>query len=813
MRKSFFLIRSNLRRAKGQTLAEIVLILLAAGMMNLWLMLSLDYKQNFDRWHHRLNAEHVTVCVNSIPAADESASDRKAGTDNVHEMGESASGKSTEMGNAGEMKKYITQILGQDTRTLEFGIDDVMCSEGRITYNGGETATNFIMMKKEDALNRSVGKAELVEDSEFTEGIYLPMLYKTGDIAVGTLAELTIGNHKISCRVCGFFNSVMAGSHNCGMCEILLTEQVYQEWKAKEYAPDSLLVSVRISDKGESEAFETMLNHAVSARYPGVFSTSNSYALVSQSRYISQMICSSVVSAMAFFVLLIVLAVISSNIINYIQENMKNLGVWKAMGYQSRQLIGMLLLQFLGIAGFAALLGVMLSYFLFPGVNAMMVSQTGIPYEVHILPEPLLLTLVVVCFAVALTVWLFSRRIRKIPPIDALRQGIQTHSFQRNHIPLERTGIPLNAALSLKTTLSGIKYNLTICVTMLLLSLILVFSGLMLENVIVDITPFLNLVVGETADACININADAEEEFLQEMKKDRRVEKVYLYHTGKVEHVGGAELLANICGDFSQINNQEIVIEGRFPEFDNEMALAVKYAREQGYEIGDEIRLNLGEGEEEYIISGFTQISNNLGKDCLLTRKGYERIGKLSTLSYCMNLSENTDVDDFNKEVSGRLGKKVNRTQNISEVVYGTSAVYISLMTVIVAAILLLSILIIVFVMYLLVRAMLNHKKREYGILKSLGFTTSQLMVQTALSFMPAVIISAVFGLIASSFVINPLMAVFLRDLGIVTCTFRIPVGFIAAAGLGLAAFAFAAACLMSLRIKKIVPRSLLMDE
>lgn len=780
MRKNLFLIRASLRRAKGQTFAEFVLILLAAGLMNLWLMLSLDYRQNFDRWHQRLNAEHVTVCIGD---------------------------------NTSELKKYVSGILEKDEDTAEYRMDDVMCAGGRLTYNGGETAASFIMIEKENALNRPVGKAELVEDSTFTEGIYLPVIYKTGDIAVGKEVELTIGNHKVSYLVCGFFNSVAMGSHNCGMCEILMTKQVYQDLREKGYAQDSTLVSVRISDKSDSEAFETRLNHEISAEYPDTFSVSNSYMLISRSRYISQMICSGVVSAMAFFVLLIVLVVVSSNIINYIQENMQNLGVWKAMGYRSRQLMGMLLLQFSGITVLAAALGVILSYFLFPGVNDMMVSQTGIPYEVHFLPEPLLITLAVLWSTVAFTVWLSSVRIRNIPPVEALRQGIQTHSFQRSHIPLEQTKLPLQAALSLKTALSGMKYNLTICITMMVLSLILVFSGMMLENVIVDITPFLNLVAGETADTCISIKEDAEEEFLQEMEKDCRVEKVYLYHSKMVEHEGGTELLASICDDFSQVNNQEVVTEGRFPEFENEIALAVKYAGERGLKIGDEIRMNLGDQEAGYIISGFTQISNNLGKDCLLTRKGFERIGSLSTLSYYMNLSGDTEVDDFNKEVSRELEGKVDRTQNISEIVHGLSAVYVFLLTVIVAAILLLSILIIVFVIYLLVRAMLSRKKKEYGILKALGFTTGQLMVQTALSFMPAVLISTIAGLVLSSFVINPLMALFLRNLGIVTCNFHVSVVFVASSGLGLAGFAFGIACLMSLRIKKIVPRSLLVNE
>ena len=44
MGKSFLLVRSNLRKAKGQTIAIIVLIFLAALMLNLWLALAMDYQ-------------------------------------------------------------------------------------------------------------------------------------------------------------------------------------------------------------------------------------------------------------------------------------------------------------------------------------------------------------------------------------------------------------------------------------------------------------------------------------------------------------------------------------------------------------------------------------------------------------------------------------------------------------------------------------------------------------------------------------------------------------------------------------------------
>jgi len=780
MRKNFLIARSNIRKAKGQTASIIVLILIAALMLNLWLMLSTDYKANFDRYHDKFHAEHVTMSVD---------------------------------GDTDDFQGFLSEVLESDSRTADFRLDRCMHMTGTFLYNGGEMNGWFVFLEKQTALTRSVGRIEIVEDGAFTSGVYLPLIYKTGDIAVGKTIEMSIGSHKATYTVCGFFNSIMMGSHNCTLTELVLTEDKYAELEAGGYAPRATLCSVRLTDKTECLSYEAALKNAVSKKYPNIVMVSNCYDTVTQARYISQMICSGIVAAMAFFVLLIALVVIVSNIINYMQVNMKNLGALKAVGYTSGQLMCSLQLQFLSLTFTAALAGAGLSYCLFPAVNSMMIAQTGIPYEMHFLPLPLGISLAVLGGTVALAVWLSSRRIKRIEPIAAMRSGIQTHNFKRNPVPLDRTKAPLDLALAFKTTLSGMKSSITVAVTMLVLSLVVVFSGLMLENVITDMTPFLNLIVGETADSCINVQAEAEDDFLREMTADSRVEKVYLYNSLNVSHVGGAELMASLCDDFSKANNQNIVFEGRFPKYDNEIAIAAKYARENGFRIGDEIEITANGKQESYLICGFTQISNNLGRDCLFTRAGYEQLGMLTNSSYYINLIRGTDIDAFNLEMKERFGSSVNQTINMDTMIESMAKVYISLMTMIVIAVLALSAVIIVFVLYLLVRTMLNNKNRDYGIMKALGFTTGRLILQTAMSFMPTTILSAVIGLIVCSLIINPLTALFLSGIGIVKCTFIVPVGFISAAGLGLVLLAFIVACLLSLKIRKISPRALLSGE
>lgn len=780
MRKMFIIALSNMRKAKGQTVTIIVLIFLASIMLNLWLMLSIDYSANFNRYHDQFNAEHVTLSIDD---------------------------------KQGEVRAFLTDELSQDKQVSEFRLDSCLSMVGTFPYNDGMMNGWFVFMTKDLAVTRSIGKAEIVDNSNLTSGAYLPMVYKTGDVAIGNTIDISVGSHTVSFKICGFFNSIMMGSHNCALTEIILTEDQYQRLEELDYAEQATLCSVRLKDVSNNTNFEASLKSAITKQFPNKNIVGNNYDIVRQARYISQGICSAIMCVMAFLTLLIAVVVIVSNIVNYIQVNMKNLGVLKAAGYTSRQLILSLLVQFLGVTLCTSLLGVGISYGIFPAINKMMISQTGIPYQLRFLPLPLFISILILGGTVAFFVWFASRKIKKIEPIMALRSGVSTHNFKRNHIPLEKTKAPVNLALALKTTFSGIKHNITICITMLVLSLIVVFCGLMTENVIMDMTPFLNLIVGETADSCINVDTKAEDQFLKQIEQDSRVEKIYLYTSLNVSHLDGKELMATICDDFSRVNNQNVVFKGRFPKYDNEIAIAAKYAKEAGFEVGNEIEINANGKTEKYLISGFTQITNNLGRDCLLTREGYERLGELSNVSYYLNLTEGTNIDSFNMDIKEQFNEDIYTVINIDKTMQGASSVYVSLITIIVVAILIVSAIIIVFVLYLLVRTMLSNKRQDYGILKSLGYTTKQLVIQTALSFMPAIIISTIVGLFISCLIINPLMSLFFSTIGIVKCTFNIPIVFVMIAGFGLVGFSFGIACLLSLKIKKIVPRSLLAGE
>ena len=276
MRKLFLIARSNMRKAKGQTVAIIVLILLAAMLLNLWLMLSMDYKANFLRYHDKLNAEHVTLAVDD---AD------------------------------GTVYGFLTETLAKDTAVKEYRLDKCMHMVGTFPYNGGMMNSEFVFMDKQTAISRTIGKSEIVEDSEFTSGVYLPMLYKSNDNSVGKTIEISIGSHPVIYTICGFFNNTMLGSHNCALTQIILTQDQYVELEESNYAFQTTLCSLRLNERSTNLTYEAKIKAIVSESFPNTQMASNCYDIVTQSRYISQGICSAIMSVMAFFVLLIALVV------------------------------------------------------------------------------------------------------------------------------------------------------------------------------------------------------------------------------------------------------------------------------------------------------------------------------------------------------------------------------------------------------------------------------------------------------------------------------------------------------------------------
>ena len=115
-----------------------------------------------------------------------------------------------------------------------------------------------------------------------------------------------------------------------------------------------------------------------------------------------------------------------------------------------------MLLEYLAVGAVGAGVGIGLAYVLMPVIDrSLLRSVTGMLWENRVYPCMSSLVLGGVLLAMALVVFLSTRRLKNLNPATALRFGLQSNSFKKNHLPLATTRGRLNPLLAAKSMLQS----------------------------------------------------------------------------------------------------------------------------------------------------------------------------------------------------------------------------------------------------------------------------------------------------------------------------------------------------------------------
>ena len=277
--------------------------------------------------------------------------------------------------------------------------------------------------------------------------------------------------------------------------------------------------------------------------------------------------------AFAAIIVLVSLIVIRFRVSNSIEDGMANIGVLKAIGYTSRQILSSIILQFILIAFSASVVGVALSYVLMPFLGSVISTLSGLVWMQSFDLNMNLVSAFLVVFCVVIVTLLSAFRVRKILPVAALRGGIQTHSFRKNHFPLETAKGGLHFLLAIKSMLANVKQNIMILLIIIGLTFASVFSVVLYYNIASDNTAFINLFGTEPANVIVVANSDGDRrEFLSDLEQMDHVRKVNLFDLIKTK-VDGQTVYTNVTDDYNQLENN-IVYEGRHPKHENEISIS-----------------------------------------------------------------------------------------------------------------------------------------------------------------------------------------------------------------------------------------------
>lgn len=772
-------IQSNIRYSKYQIIAVALLFVIASALMNTFLFLSFNYNGSFAVQKERLNGEDADLLF----------VDSEAGV---------------------SKRDAICKRLSDIPEIKSFEVDSVVAGNGSAEFGDGRISLNMTYMRLEHAKTKQIGKYEILE-SDGGSGAYLGYYFKAeGGYKIGDEITVTVGVHTDTFRIAGFYNNIDTGSMNCTDIVYLLTDDCYE--RVASYGIDAYRVSITANEPEHADKLESAALQSVQSGVPSLLPLRSSNALrLATSRYITSGVFQAIISVTAVLMIVVLLAIIAITLTNYIRNNMKNLGTLKAVGYQSGNLIAPIVAEFSAIALSMSAVGVAISYLILPFLNTALERQVGIPYQIRFMLPEALISVAVCVAAAALTSYVSVVRIRKIAPISAIREDNRRSGTARHCFPLEKTRFGLNTALSLKSWVAGTTRNIVIFCSITGVAFLLGFSCFIYQNTVMDSSKVMSLIYGNTTDSVLSVSAANEKQLQNILQRREDVKRYYLYTTVSITPDGLPKLYAYVYDDAANLEENNIIIRGHLPKRSNEIAVNGAYADKNGLQIGDEVRFVDDTETTALTVCGISQGASSSGNDCYLTREGYTSLHPLLSVSYFTDLQDGRDIGAFNREIASECDLLYySDFRQTTETVSRSYIGILALSTLIVAII---SLMIAAFVLYVLVSVYLSNKKREHGILKSLGFVTGDIVFQTVVSILPTCILATVIGLWLSRRGAAKLLILAVQKLGIFSFGTPTELPLLLVTGIGIVVFCVGYAVLLSGSVKNITPHQLFNKE
>ena len=516
----------------------------------------------------------------------------------------------------------------------------------------------------------------------------------------------------------------------------------------------------------------------------------------------------------ALLLLIIAILIISFSVKNFIQRNMKNTGILEASGYTVKELRRALSVQLLLVSGLGSIVGVLVGTLTFGGFGNVVGGILGLTWNQ---PANLLVAGCTV-LGLLLLVWLVSVRIsrtyKKITVLTALRGGLGTHNFKKNHFPLEKTGVPMPLVLSLKETFGNPGRNIAMVLIAGILTIAMLCGFGMLENFGTDPEKMIEL----TGTTHCKLELYASEGLTETIEQVEGVTKVMsCFQLEPNVSFGSKEKTVYV----QAIKNPEetfdaIILEGRLPRQANEVMLTAILADDLGAKVGDVVKITFADVTEEYLVTGLNQRMERMGRSMILTEEGGRKLLP-ATPKYHYNVYANEDVsyDTLKDRVEQAVkGMTEHMTfSNMEKWVNESMGGIMDAMEAICLVFSVVTLLVVIFVESLVIRAKMVREWRGMGISKAMGMTSGGLISQIMLSNIPAILGGVLLGTLLAQWVgiwsCKALLAMF----GIRKVSFEIsPLAMLITAA-AIILVALITSGLQGLKVRKLQPVDMITEE
>ena len=527
------------------------------------------------------------------------------------------------------------------------------------------------------------------------------------------------------------------------------------------------------------------------------------------------MVAMAVILMFAVLILVIAIIIISFGIKNFVQRNMKNTGILEASGYTIKELRAALTVQIVMAALIGAGFGVAAAFLTSGQFGEVVSSILGITWnQPNNYPAGAATIIILSLLIFAVTVFV-SRVYKKITVLDALRGGISAHNFKKNTFTFERTPLPIPFVLSLKDTVGEAGKNLLLAFIVMVLTISTLMGFGMMENFGTDSDNLLKIMGFEGG----TISVLGDESIEDELEKMDGVDNV-LAQTGFEPSVSRGDKIQNvytyIFRDMSKRQNT-VMIEGRYAKHDNEIMITTGVADDFDVGVGDVLTITFGNKSEDYIITGIDQRMERMGRDISITFEGARKlVSAFPEIQYMITAKEGVTFDELNSRIEKLKKDGKIKTESVIDVeknMGGTlTSVHIA-MKMLCIIITIITILVVIFVEALIIRAKIVREWRTYGISKALGMTSGQIITQIMVSNVPGILAGVFLGVTLAQWVGSKVCIASFSIFGIKQIAFSISPVWDIATIIGILLTAILTAGLFGLKTRDLNPVNMITEE
>ena len=660
-------------------------------------------------------------------------------------------------GNAKSFRKEAALFIASDDLVRENG-KKIDLTGAVMVHDIADTAINFFD-----------------EDDNVLKDIKKGKMYITGSsaraakIKAGDKFTLSVGDTSLELEVEGLGKDALLGSPMAGNSRILLSSEDFDKLKSDENSFNEKTGAIFYVDTDDTDGLESDISSI-----PGVL-IKGDRGLIKTS-YIMSMMIAVIVLVVSVGLLLVSFVVLRFMIKFTISEEFREIGVMKAIGLRNSSIRMLYLVKYLGISLVGAAIGFAGSI---PFGRILVKSASG---DIVLGNDGTVLISILCCIGVVLVIMLFcwgsTRKVKKLSPIDAVRNGQTGERFsRRGSFSLGKSRLGSTGFLAVNDVVSEKKQYGIITAIFTLCTLIVMVLGVTVNTL--DGGGFRYLLSVTESDAyytdlvsVMDIMGGRETIKNATEKIEKTLEENNMHGNAFIECWYVLPIRAN--GKSYQISfihcsetkaSDYEYMEGSAPAKADEIAVTPQISEKIGAGIGDHIMIDIDGKESEYIITAIFESFDNLGEIARL-HESVELPDNLVTNTFPFQIDFDDEPD---KKVTEERIEKL-RTVFGTDKVMDTPAFVDDCMGV--ADILrpvrnftfALALIVVVLIAVLMERSFISKEKSEIALMKAVGFKNKSVMLHHTIRFgiamLAAIIIACVAVVPLTGLVIDPVFRI-----------------------------------------------------